>query len=208
MRLLITQSLLSAWQYQYSGFDQYGENGDEYREKASVDFLSTLRREPRTPSEAMQKGIDFEDLVISICSGEGDTEHKWYKAAQEVAREVERGQFQVVATKELTVAGLDLLLYGRLDCLRAGRIKDIKYSSKYEVGKFFNSPQHPMYMEMIPEATQFDYVVSNGTRVWRETYRRDECRPVQGLITDFIQYLEINGLMPLYQKYWESRRSA
>lgn len=205
MRFLMTQSLLASWQYQWSDFEKYGERAEEYREKAWNEFLSTLRREPIPTNEAMQKGIDFENLVTDITLGRGDPTHKWYEAASDVARDVQGGQLQLVATKEVKVAGLRFLLYGRLDCLKAGVIDDIKFSSKYDVGKFFGSPQHPMYMELVPEAREFTYIVSNGNKVWRETYRREECRSILDIIQEFIDYLTTAGLLPLYKEFWQAK---
>ena len=204
-RLLMTQSLLSSWLYLWSDFDNYGDKAEEYREKANQAFLATLRREPTPTSKAMQKGIDFENLVTSICDGSDPSDHAWYEAAKEIAGEVRDGQLQITATKNITISGVDLLLYGRLDCLKAGVITDIKFSGKYKVGKFYNSPQHPMYMELVPEAHKFVYLVSNGKRVWRETYRRAECRPIGDIIVHFIDYLKYMGLFDVYAAYWGSK---
>ena len=63
---------------------------------------------------------------------------------------------------------MDVVLYGRLDALKAGTIYDIKFSKGYERGKFYSSTQHPTYMLLIPEAQQFSYLVSNGMDVWTE----------------------------------------
>lgn len=204
MRYLITQSLLASWKYQWSDFEKYGDKADELREKSINDFLSSLRREPSPTTDAMQKGIDFENLVMDICQGNLPTDHKWYSAASEVARDVSGGQFQLAAQKEIEVAGLRFLLYGRLDCLKAGKINDIKFTSSYAVGKYFDSPQHPMYLELIPEAKEFTYIISNGSRVWRETYSREESRSIIDVIQEFVSYLEMTGLMPTYKKHWQS----
>jgi len=205
MRFLITQSLLASWQYQWKSFEKYGEKAEEFQEKAKKDFLLTLRREPIPTNEAIKKGIDFEKLVTDICFDRGDIENSWYEAAKEVACDVKGGQFQLVATKNINVEGLDFLLYGRLDCLKAGVISDIKFSGSYAVGKFFDSPQHPMYMELVPEAEVFTYIVSNGNRVWKETYRRDECRSVLDIIQEFVDYLRETGLFSLYKSFWKAK---
>jgi len=235
----MTQSLLNSWLYQFSDFEKYVHDSSEktaedYQQSAFEEFLSTLRRERREPSAAMQKGIDFEELVIRICHGKPfmhevpdgkvlastdalNGEHtyrieydnpqwaKWHMAAKEVANDVKGGQFQVVAQKKVNISGIDFLLYGRLDCLQAGVVKDIKFTGKYEVGKFYNNPQHPMYMELVPEASRFDYLASNGSRVWRESYRRDECRPIKDIIQEFVSYLRSNGLISLYQEHWKTK---
>lgn len=100
------------------------------------------------------------------------------------------------------------MLYGRLDCLKAGVISDIKFSGNYEAGKFFKSPQHPMYMELVPEAKAFTYIVSNGSRVWRETYRREECCSVLDIIEEFVEYLRETKLLPIYKSFWKAKETG
>lgn len=205
MCFLITQSLLASWQYQWKDFDKYGDSGDKLREKAYNEFLCMLKREQIPTSEAMQKGIELENLVMNITLGKGDCSHKWYDVAKEIAEEVQNGQFQIAAKKTVKIEGLDFLLYGKLDCLKAGIISDIKFSGKYETGKFFKSPQHQMYMELVPEAERFTYIVTNGVRVWRETYHRDECHSILDTICEFISYLDTYKLLSVYKEFWRAK---
>lgn len=222
MRTLITHSLLAAWLYSM----QENPYADATQEDTSKeDFLRVLRREPTPTSEAMQKGIDFENLVTDICNHvetrqiiiedaelnasipfeESITKHPWYQPALKVAQHVCGGQLQLVAKKPITISGYDLLLYGRLDALKAGRIYDIKFSGSYDRGKYVSSTQHPMYMELVPEAESFTYLVSNGTDVWTEQYRRDEVQSIYPIIRDFLQWLSATGNMETYTKYWGAR---
>ena len=177
-RYLMTHSLLSAWLYAMRG----NPREDTTTERDPMeDFMRTLRRVPTPPTDAMKAGIDFEHMVMNLCAGipamrfEGGAEPvviadcPWYDAAAKVADVVRGGSFQHRATKEINVGGVKYLLYGRLDALKAGVIYDIKFSSHYERGKFEASTQHPVYMELLPEARTFTYLVSNGRDVWRET---------------------------------------
>ena len=59
-KLLITQSLLGAWLYQYQAFDQ---------ESAHKDFLRVLHREKSKPTQAILDGIQFENMVTACCEG-------------------------------------------------------------------------------------------------------------------------------------------
>ena len=95
-----------------------------------------------------------------------------------------------------------ILLYGRLDALKAGTITDIKFSKKYERGKYIDSTQHPMYMRIVPEAQQFTYLISNGVDVWHETYRRDEVPDIVPTVERFFDWLEVSGYMAIYEKHW------
>lgn len=201
-RYLMTHSLLSAWQYAMSE-DPYADSTTE--RDPMEDFMKVLRREPREVTEAMQNGIDFEALVYRIARGIRETTDKddrWYDAACEIADVIRGGAVQYKAKKPLTVAGTDILLFGVLDVLKAGTIYDVKFSKSYERGKYFDSTQHPAYFELIPEADTFSYLVSNGSSVYTETYRREETRSIKPVISDFLGWLDGCGLMPIYREKW------
>lgn len=199
---LMTHSLLSSWLYamKSSPYEDLTSERDAYG-----DFLKTLRREPTETTQAMQNGIDFENMVTDIVNGvEVDSDEKWYDAACKVAKIVIGGQLQYKAKKRITVSGVPILLYGRLDVLKAGEIIDIKFSSGYERGKYFDSTQHPVYLELIPEAYQFTYLITNGSDVWKETYRREETHSMIPTIEYFLSYLKESGLWEEYAKHWEA----
>lgn len=201
-RFLMTHSLLSSWLYamKENPFEDLTTERKPYDE-----FLKTLRREPTETTDAMQKGINFENLVTAITDGNGDVNNNWYEAAERIASVVQGGQLQYKAFKDIKVCGLSILLYGRLDALKAGTIYDIKFSGSYDVGKYLSSTQHPTYFELIPEANAFTYLVSNGSSVWTETYRRDETPSIIPIISDFIDWLSVYGLLDIYKEKWLSR---
>lgn len=199
---LMTHSLLSSWLYamKSSPYEDLTSERDAYG-----DFLKTLRREPTETTQAMQNGIDFENMVTDIVNGvEVDSDEKWYDAACKVAKIVSGGQLQYKAKKQIVISGIPILLYGRLDVLKAGEIIDIKFSSGYERGKYFDSTQHPVYLELIPEAYQFTYLITNGSDVWKETYRREETHSMIPTIEYFLSYLKESGLWEEYAKHWEA----
>ena len=189
-RFLITHSLLSSWLHAIKE-DPYADATTERDNYA--EFLDVLNRVQTPPTEAMQNGLDFEELVTSIANG----------ADYQVVR---GGQFQLKAKKYVTVNGIDFLMYGRLDVLNAGTIYDIKFTKNYDRGKYFGSTQHPMYFELIPEASRFTYLVSNGTDVWTETYTREETRSIYPAISDFTDWIRDQGLFPIYAEKWEALR--
>ncbi len=220
-RYMVTHSLLSSWLYSMKG-NPYEDSTSE--RDAREEFLSTLRREPSETSPAMQKGMDFEDLITAIITGKPKAvyhkedwrtketieewyrtpEHPWYKAAAQIAGELNGHMLQFKAKREIEVNGMQILLYGRLDGLGAGLITDIKYTSKYERGKYFDSTQHKMYFELIPEACTFTYAVSNGTDVWHEVYYRESTPSIIPTISNFLDYLDAADLMPLYEEHWKA----
>ena len=214
---LMTHSLLASWLYimKDNPYEDATSPRDAYQE-----FLQTLRREPIPPTEAMAKGIEFEDLCYEIATGKFQPTvkvhapkseplaHKiyprFYDAACQVADIIRGGQIQYKAKKLVEVNGMEFVLYGRLDTLKAGTIYDIKFSGSYDKGKYVDSTQHPTYMELLPEADQFTYVVSNGQNVWTETYRRDETASIFPVISDFVDWLNAVGLMETYKEHWKS----
>ena len=198
-RYLMTHSLLASWLYtmKENPYEDMTTERDPMGE-----FMQTLRREPTPTTEAMQNGIKFEDMVTDIINGRADPNDPWYAAAEKVARRCAGGVLQYKAKKIVEVGGMSLLLYGRLDCLKAGEIIDIKFTKSYDTGKFFSSTQHPTYFELIPEARQFTYIASNGRDVWPETYFREDAPSIFPVISDFFDWLRAVDLMQVYQEKW------
>lgn len=201
-RFMVTHSLLNSWAYalKENPYEDLTSERDPMQ-----DFLATLRREPIPTNEAMQNGIDFEDLVTAVIKGNADTGHRWYEAAKEVASIIGGAQLQHKASRTVRISGRDVFLYGRLDALKAGVIYDIKFTSKYDAGKYFDSTQHPMYLTIVPEAYGFTYLASNGSQVWPEHYRRDETPDIIQTIQHFYAWLDGQGLTKVYLDHWEAR---
>lgn len=221
-RFLVTHSLLSSWLYAISD-DPYSDATNE--KDPLADFLTVLRREPTETTEAMLNGIDFENLVTAIADGEETfgfipvdpkepsegwvpmdiREHIWYNGAKQIADIVQNGVFQYVAKRDAFIGGRNVLLYGRLDALKAGHIYDIKFSRRYEVGKFYDSTQHPMYLNLVPEALDFTYLVFNGSSVWQERYSRKDTMPIEPVVEHFFEWLRGQGLDDLYRENWGAK---
>lgn len=198
----MTHSLLHSWLYAMK------ENPyeDATTESSPFDeFLTVLNREPTEPTDTKIKGINFENLVTDIINSRADNSDKWYTSASKIADIINGGRLQFKASKVMDVKGLTLVLYGKLDALKAGVIYDIKFSGSYDVGKYYDSTQHPMYFELIPEADEFTYLVSNGSYVWPETYRRDETQSIIPIISDFFDFLDAQGLMSTYKEKWVAK---
>lgn len=117
-RYKITQSLLSAWYYVHDCWEGCEDDAME-------EFLHALRCEPEELTDEqkqnIQNGHDFEELIESIANGadwETDKEHKWYRAAYELAQIVKGAQFQVRVRKPITINGMEFEIVGVLDALR------------------------------------------------------------------------------------------
>lgn len=217
---LMTHSLLGAWLRSMKD-NPFEEGDDPEKETALDEFMHVLRREKTPATIAMQRGIDFEDLVTSILTdgrpvpyhwenkdkmilleNHPPEKHPYYEAACKVANMVCGAKLQYVAQKPVVIDGMKLLLYGRLDAMKEGRIFDIKFSGSYERGKYRDSTQHPMYYKLVPEIMNFTYIVSNGTDVWTELYWFDEIPRIEPVITDFLHWLRDMNLMETYKQYW------
>ena len=158
-KFLLTQSLLSSWQYAIKGGGM-----DE--------FLSTLRREKKPQSKAM---LDAQ------------------------------GQYQVKASRPLVVDGVEFICYGILDFLKAGVIYDTKFSRTYHVGKYLDSPQHPMYFYLCPEVQRFEYIISDGNYIYREAYSPEDTVPIENTVRQFMRWMDKTSLVDLYRQNWRSR---
>lgn len=199
-RLLVTQSLLSAWQYQFDCYDY---------EEAHADFLRTLRREPNEePTQAMLDGIEFENEVYAAAKGLPRKPHKkWERGIQQVAAIIRGAAVQVRIQRDIRVDHQNFLLYGIADAVRAGVIYDVKFSSKgfgsrEMAGNWLDSPQHPVYMYCVPEAEEFKYVCSDGDDLYTETYSRADTPDIRETLSNFMKYLELERLMDEYRLYW------
>lgn len=200
-RYLITQSLISSWAYCYDCYEASAESAME-------DFMRTLRREPSERTREMQNGLDFEREVYATAANMVRQPHElWEPGIQAVAKVIRGAQFQVRLSREIEVAGMTFLVYGVPDALKAGVIYDVKFVnkdfSKIELaGKYLNSAQHPFYFYIVPEAHEFNYLVSDGQDLYKETYFPEQARSAGSIIGEFIQSISNNGLLPLYKEKW------
>lgn len=192
-KLRVTQSLLSAWEYSFKT-----DNGYD-------DFLKTLNREPKQPTTAMLDGVRFESVLNNVLNGETiPQDHEWYNVITEMSKELDGAQQQVNLFADIGIQynGYTILLHGVLDYLKAGRIWDCKYSKTYALNKYLQSPQHPMYLALVPEAFDFTYIISDGKYVYRERYPRDIVPPIQPTINQFLKWLELQGLIETFERKW------
>lgn len=203
--LKVTQSLLSAWNYVYNCWD----GGEEEAREA---FLAMLRGEPEELSpeqqQYIQNGHNFEQMVTDLASGiPNNLNPKWERGASELAAILTGAQFQVRIHKTITVGGTEFMIHGVLDALKEGVIYDIKFKNKSFgstdiPGGFFDSPQHPFYFYLVPEAQKFIYLVSDGSDIFLEQYTREETRAPETLISEFVEYLQTQNLMDVYREHW------
>ena len=187
----LTQSLISAYEWMFKKEDGYDE------------FIAALNREKKQPTVAMLDGIRYENCLNSVLDGAEITpDHEWYKPITEMAEELQGAQQQVTLFRDINVDGVDFLIHGVLDYLRAGEIWDCKFSKNYKLNKYLGSPQTPFYMYLVPEARRFTYIVSDGTWVYREQYPREIVEPIEPYIKNFMQFLDVHNLVNIYTEKW------
>lgn len=203
-RYLMTQSLISSWAYMFDCF----EGGEE---DARQEFLKTLRREPRETTEAQRKGISFENAVYAEAAGlYREPIEGWEQGIKALAEIIRGAQVQVRVSRPLEVDGTEFLVYGILDALKAGIIYDVKFSTKalgsYDAyGKYLNSPQHPFYFYLVPEAQAFQYLLCDGEDCYIEIYRREQARSAAEIVSEFIRSITDMGLLDTYMEKWGAK---
>jgi len=191
-KYLITQSLLSSYLYIFNGYE-------EDKEHAYGEFLKTLNRETTETTPQMQRGIDFENEVLDYTL---EKKAEYSETVEEIGDIVKGGQWQVRAYKDKTICGMNFLLYAKCDVVKAGVIYDIKRVSNYDVGKYFESPQHPMYFECIGDAVKFEYLISDGANLYIEKYTPQETTKIDVFIKNFIEFLKAEKLLDIYCEKW------
>lgn len=192
-KVRITKSLLDSWLWAFK------------REDGWDDFLSTLHREKKPPTQAMLDGTRFENVLNNVLKGEAIPEdHEWASVIAEMSKDLYGAQQQVVLFSDCEVNGQPFLLHGVLDYLLAGSIWDCKFTKNYHLNKYFweGTSQTAMYLALVPEARDFTYIISDGNYVYRERYPRDIVPPIEHTINNFMRYLKQHGLWEVYREKW------
>lgn len=190
-KVRITQSLLSAWEWSFKIEDGWD------------DFLAALNREKKQPTKAMLEGIRFESCVNNALDGERiDESHEWYGVVTELADYLHGAQKQVTLFEDCVVDGQPFLLHGVLDFLKAGVVYDTKFSGSYHLNKYLQSPQHSLYLRLVPEARRFEYLVSDGKYIYKEKYPREIVPPIEPTIKQFMEFLKQHNLWNTYIEKW------
>lgn len=151
-----------------------GEASDAAR-KQLIDRLKGVKTDP---TEAQQKGIDFEREVIKHITGGYDEKYPACELADKIAQFVGKENHRQVPVNiyisrhELGSWGKDVKLTGYIDFLTPSGIIDVKTTSEYFVGKYINNMQHHVYLEdmKILGYKSFHYAVTDWNEFYVETY--------------------------------------
>jgi len=191
-KYLITTTLLNSYQYYIQ---------DEFKSPADsrADFLKTLSKEKFVPNEAMAKGIQFEKDVFNACEDDWQLNTVFDDSLNDkrdycifdISRIVKGGLWQQTCKKELQIGNKEFLLYGKMDVVKRDTVYDIKFTSKYELGKFLDSAQHLIYL-YCTGLPKFQYLISDGEDFWIEDYHNHANieNEIKSKISNFLGYLE------------------
>ena len=212
-RFRITATLLNSWQYIWDCKNYVFEKEDDdmsyedklalTQEKAKQAFVDYLNRIPIEDNEAMRKGREYEDLV---CKGYDEV----------VSQIVKNGAIQVKLTRDVTIEGVPITLYGILDVLKGGRIMDIKRVGRYQYPKYKTSHQHSMYLYLAPNAIDFTYLICDDGIESKdeqkrkdahklEHYTRENTEDIIKVCEDFINWLRANDLFNVFIEKWQMK---
>lgn len=170
------------------------------------EFVNALLRKRTPPTKAMLDGTRYEGMVNAVCNGQTlDPDTDIYSVVMQTVDIVKGAQQQVRLSRNMVIDGVNFVLYGVLDYLKAGVIYDTKFSKTYQYGKYLDSPQHPMYFALVPEAKRFEYIICDGSYVYREGYDPDDVEPIERTISQFIKFLDRHELFGLYAENWRSK---
>ena len=203
-KLLITPTLLNSFAF-YTQEIEYKSEEEQRQE-----FLQTLSRIKSEPTEAMQRGIDFENDVLNICNdgfASIDKGEEYNNVVNKIAYLVKQGLWQQVVKKDIVVGNQEFLLYGKCDVVEANTIYDIKFTSNYDIGKYLDSSQHLIYL-YCSGLSKFQYLISDGKSYWIEDYYNDSNieNNIKFKINEFIGYLENDEqAKTIYFENWRSK---
>lgn len=201
-KYLITTTLINSYQYYIN--DDFKSPVD-----SRADFLKTLSKEKFEPTEAMQKGINFENDIKAKCDNillDKKENIEYETICNDIATIVKDGLWQETCKKELKIGNQEFLLYGKIDVVKRDTIYDIKYTSNYELGKFLNSAQHLIYL-YCTGLPKFKYLISNGKDFWIEDYFNNVNieNEIKSKINDFLSYLENDSeAKNLFETKWQT----
>jgi hypothetical protein len=200
MRYLITPSLINSWQW-------YMNCPDDFEAQALSELVSALKREKTEPTEAILTGIRFEDDVHNVCvtrrAYRDDRDAFYARCVNDCAKVVDGGLWQVKVKKDATVCGQDFLLYGRIDVLKGPIVYDLKFTGRYETGKYKSNAQASFYLELADGSERMIYLVSTGNDWWTEEYSVNNVQSASQWVQEFWQWLP-DDLRGLYTDNWEA----
>ena len=191
----VTATLINSWLF-------YMKSREEYEQQAKEDFFNCLNKIKTEPTEAKQRGIDFENK-IRLCD-EQDLYSRTDNTVNEITDYIKGGLWQETVSKHIDIDGLNVLIYGKADVIKMDTIYDIKRVSTYDIGKYTHSSQHLFYL-YCTGLPVFKYLVSDGNSVFIETYTLNAYtkNTAKAAIRDFFDWLKMTDRFETYLEKWK-----
>lgn len=180
-KCLVTQNLIEKTKWYIDApnsvikAERGGDGRTTWKERAMQDLQNTLNRVPSPFPEAAKRGVDFEKVVYhAVETGKvAGSDH-----FQSICEKLKGFEFYKKGSKVFNMDGLQCFLYAKYDAITSDqkRIKDLKTTESYKVGKYLKGIQHKIYCH-IADADEFTYVIAEWDKypkikaVHEEVYR-------------------------------------
>jgi hypothetical protein len=188
--ILVSPTFLDSFRY-------YQNAEGECADKARQDLIDRLNG-VSVESEAMRKGIAFEQLVCDYIDGKGGPEGgpPLSRVVSEISGHV-RGASRQVHVSALISPGITV--HGYVDFLSGDTIYDVKTTSRYEFPKYLRNCQHIAYMAALRGhgIRTFRYLATDFADVFVEEYfwRDAMLDDLRGRVGEFLSYLGADSEM-------------
>lgn len=173
-------------------------------EDAKQEFLDRINRVQKPKTDAMLRGIKFEDTVNEwarrgkLPPGPVDVHGVEVQPALigKFSKGFEMALRQVFVETTLPTCYGAIRLYGYVDDILADAAYDTKTTKDYELGKYRNNFQHPTYLEALsPEGiARFVYRITDFEDYFEEeyVYRKQDTERLIHESEHLIEFLEAN----------------
>jgi hypothetical protein len=151
-------------------------------------LLASINREASPTTMSQQRGINFENAVITGKGAEAFDEGVIENVQNLLPKKYKTQVFNKFYLGKMEV-------YGYVDVLGEGRAIDIKTTQNYQPGSHQHNFQNLYLLGLKSKGvTQLDYIITDFAQVYVETYylRSYNFTPMLEVLDEFAKFLEIN----------------
>ncbi len=151
-------------------------------------MLAAINRDAKPTTDSQQKGIDFENAVITGKGAENFPE----KIIEEVQNRLPK-RYKTQVFNKFQIGRVEV--YGYVDVLGEGRAIDIKTTGKYVEASHAHNFQNLYLLGLKKQGvSQLDYLITDFEQVYTESYRLRSFNfnPLLEVLEDFTKFLELN----------------
>jgi hypothetical protein len=151
-------------------------------------MIGSINKETKPVSDPAQKGINFENAVIT-----GKGEEAFSEVILEKIRAKLPTKYKTQVFTKFVVRNVEI--YGYIDVVGEGRAIDLKTTNAYKSGKYSSNFQNLYLLGLRNKGiNQLDYLVTDFNEVYVESYnvRHFNFNPMLDEIEAFTKFLELN----------------